>query len=109
MEQQLRALGSGFGASVAEALALADGPMRWKELHQAVGTDRGSRGTLTKTLTRMSEAGLVEKQRDRYRLVHAGHTGAVLRAAAELHQAIAATQARTATERASRLRDAFSG
>jgi len=107
MEEQLRALGSKVAASAAEALGFASAPMRWKDLREAVGEDLGSKGTLTKALTRMSDAGLIAKTGDGYQLAHPAQTTSVLLAAAELHDVIAAKRAGAATDRARRLRDAF--
>ena len=106
MEQQLAALGLGVGAAVAEALAIRREPMRWEDLREALGDGLSSRGTLTKTLTRLGHAGVVHKRDGLYELAHPARTQLLLEVAAELAADIAAEGARSADARARVLRGA---
>src|SRR3954463_10846497 len=89
MEEQLAALGLGLGARVIECLRDAGRPLLWKELYAALEEELGSRGTLTKTLTRLANTNLVVRKGGRYSLTHEAEITAVLRAATALEVAIA--------------------
>ena len=102
MEEQLNALALGAGARVAETLLRARAPLRWRDLYAALEHELGSRGTLTKTLRRLMDAGLVEKLGDAYSLRHEDAIRAVLDRAAQLDVAVQRDRL-TAAER--RLRD----
>jgi DNA-binding HxlR family transcriptional regulator len=104
MEEQLAALGLGFGASVAEQLYLAREPQQWSELHDALKGTLGSKGTLTKTLTRMVDAGIVVKSGQRYALLHPDRVAAVLAVGADLNADVLAVRSQAAGYRARHLR-----
>ena len=106
MEEQLLALGLAAGARIAEELRVAERPLRWHELYSRLEEELGSRGTLTKSLTRLIDAGLVAKADGTYQLVHPERMAALLRAGADLSATVAADRAVAAKERARRLRKA---
>ena len=103
MEEQLTALALGVGARVAETLAVSDRPLRWHELHTALEQDLNSRGTLTKTLRRLVDAGLVVRVGDAYALAYPRAVAQVLEQAATLGATVATARAQVAADRARKL------
>lgn len=99
MEEQLTALGLGAGARVAECLHESGRPLLWNELYAVLEDEFGSRGTLTKTLTRLIKADLVARENGRYRLRHPDLTASVLRSAAGLEVAVAEARLDSARRR----------
>jgi DNA-binding HxlR family transcriptional regulator len=81
MQEQLTALALGVGARTVECLYDAGRPLRWSDIHRALGDRLASRGTLTKTLSRLVAAGVVENRGDVYDLPHPEATAVLLEAA----------------------------
>jgi DNA-binding HxlR family transcriptional regulator len=88
MEEQLAALGLGVGARTVECLYEAGRPLRWSDIHRALGDRLASRGTLTKTLSRLVEADVVVNRGGVYDLPHPEATAALLEAADVLNSAV---------------------
>ncbi|WP_121250167.1 hypothetical protein [Solirubrobacter pauli] len=106
MEDVFAALGLGHGAAIAEHLQASDEPLTWSEIWHGIKDTGASRGTLTKSLARMIEAGLVRRDDETYVLRYRPELALVLRDGASLAAEIQADRARMAAERAQRLRDA---